>query len=197
MRALALSLSLVLLAPVTAGADERRPPEVQRPNDATRTSSWNVSRPGKAYRYGHAEALVDAPAEKIRDTAVRFELYRDLHRKFASARVVGRHADATDVSMRLDVRLGPFTFEQWAVMRFGRPSALSGGVHVVEGRALKGNMKDAHMIITVKAVDGQRALLQVDLLFVPSLPAPRALVEEELRDAACDLVNGLKARARA
>jgi hypothetical protein len=36
----------------------------------------------------------------------------------------------------------------------------------------------------------------VDLLLVPTLPAPRSIVEEELRDAALDLVNGLKDKAQ-
>lgn len=181
-----------LLLPAVASADG----EVQRLLDAKRTLAWNVAPSGKAQRYGHAEALVDAAADKVRDTAVDFAHYKDLHKKLQNARVVGKDANGTDVYLKLPVKVGPFTFEQWAVMRFGPARALPGGGWIVEGRRTQGNMKDGHFVISVRPVDAKHAVLKVDLLLVPSMPAPQSMVDEELRDAALDIVNGLKDRAQ-
>ena len=49
------------LLPVAAHADG----EVQRLLDAKRTLAWNAAPSGKSQRYGHAETLVDAPADKL------------------------------------------------------------------------------------------------------------------------------------
>jgi len=50
--------------------------------------------------------------------------------------------------------------------------------------------------ITVKPVDAKHSLVAIDVLLVPKVPAPQALVDEELRDGAEDFVNGLKDRAQ-
>lgn len=179
------------LLPVAAHADG----EVQRLLDAKRTLAWNVTS-GKSQRYGHAETLVDAPADKLRETALDFEHYKDLHKKLRNARVVGRDANGTDVYMKLPVKVGPFSVDQWSVMRFGPAKGLNGGGWLVEGRETKGNMKDGHLAITVRPIDAKHSLLKVDLLLVPSLPAPQSMIDEELRDAALDIANGLKDRAQ-
>lgn len=192
MRVAVLAFLGSLLLPAVAQADG----EVQRLLDAKRTLAWNAAPSGKAQRYGHAEALVDAPVDKLRDTATDFAHYKDLHKKLQHARVVGQDPNGTDVYMKLPVKIGPFTFEQWSVMRFGPARSLQGGGFVVEGRETKGNMKDGHLVITMKPVDAKHSLLKVDLLLVPSMPAPQSLVDEELRDGATDLANGLKDRAQ-
>ena len=192
MRFVSAALLSVLLLPAVAHADG----DVQRLLDAKRTLAWNAALSGKGQRYGHAEALVDAPADKVKDTAVDFAHYKDLHRKLQNARVVGKDENGTDVYMKLPVKIGPFTFEQWSVMRFGPARALPGGGWLVEGRETKGNMKDGHLVITVKPVDAKHSLLKVDLLLTPSMPAPQSLVDEELRDASVDIANGLKDRSQ-
>jgi hypothetical protein len=191
MRFAKVAFLSILLLPGVAHADG----EVQRLLDAKRTLAWNAAA-GKGQRYGHAEALVDATADKVRDTALDFAHYKDLHRKLQNARVVGKDENGTDVYMKLPVKIGPFSFEQWSVMRFGPARALPGGGWVVEGRETKGNMKDGHLVITVRPVDAKHALLKVDLLLVPSMPAPQSMIDEELRDAAVDFANGLKDRSQ-
>ena len=203
MRSSAAALFVfVLLATASPAraADDVAAPDVKRLLEAKRALHWNVAWPGKSHKYGHAEALVAAHADKVRDIAVQFGRYHELHRKFAGARVVAKErsgeGEATDVYMRLPVKIGPFTFDQWEVMRFGPTRAIDGGAHVIEGRGVRGTMKEGHMVITIKPVGAKHALITVDLLLVPTLPAPRAIVEEELRDAALDLVNGLKDKAQ-
>ena len=145
--------------------------------------------------YGHAEVLVDAPLSKVRSAAVDFPHYRELHHKFASARVVAQEGDNVDVYLKLPIKLGPVKLDQWEVMRF---TPARGGVSslVVEGRGVQGNMKEGHLVITARAVDERHTLVKVDLLLVPRMPAPQSLIDEELRDAATDLVNGLRDKAQ-
>ncbi|AKU98241.1 hypothetical protein AKJ09_04905 [Labilithrix luteola] len=194
------ALALVVL-PVVAQADAEAPkapardPQVARLLDAKQTLKWNYSPAGHSERYGHAEALVDAPAEKVAKYTVDFAHYKEIHRKFATARVIAKEGDNTDVYMRYPVYIGALKVEFHEVMRFGLPR-VNNGMHVLEGAAVRGDMKQAHAIISVKPVDEKHSLLQVDILLVPRIPAPQYLIDEELRDGAQDFVNGLKDRAQ-
>lgn len=195
------TLALVLL-PTLAHADgdspppdSARTPQVARLLDAKSTLKWNYAPAGKSNRYGHAEALVDAPADKVAKTAIDFSHYRDLHRKFATARVVAKEGVNTDVYMRYPVVIGLLKIEFHEVMRFGAPRNVD-GTHILEGNGVQGDMKQGHTVITVRPVDAKHSLLEVDILLVPKLPAPQSLIDEELRDGAQDFVNGLKDRAQ-
>lgn len=203
MRYASLLTALTLVAlPAIAHADAEAPPsgpasdpQVARLLDAKAVLKWNHSPPGRSDRYGHAEALVDAPAEKVLRTALDFGHYKELHRKFATARVVAKDGPSTDVYMRYPVQIGRLTIEFHEIMRFGAPRA-AGNAHVLEAFGLKGDMKQGHTVITVKPVDATHSLLQVDVLLVPRIPAPQSLIDEELRDGAHDFVSGLKDRAQ-
>src|SRR5262245_55956485 len=70
--------------------DAARDPQVARLLAAKKTLTWNHALPGKSQRYGHAEALVAAPADKLTEAATDFAHYKDIHRKFATARVIAR-----------------------------------------------------------------------------------------------------------
>lgn len=170
-------------------------PQVQRLLDAKKTLKWNYAAQGSSDRYGHAEALVDAPADKVAKVVTDFGRYKELHRKFATARVIAKEGDTTDVYMRYPVQIGRFTVEFHEVMRFGQPRQ-EAGAHVVEGRGVKGDMRTGHTRISVKPVDDKHSLLVIDVLLVPKIPAPQVLIDEELRDGAEDFVNGIKDRAQ-
>ncbi len=173
--------------------DPAADPAVARLLDAKTTLKWNYS--SRDGRYGHAEALVDAPVDKVAATALEFNRYRELHRKFATARVIGKDAQGTDVYMRYPVQIGPMKIEFWEVMRFGLPRT-EGATRIIEARGIKGDMKQGHTLITVKPVGPRHSLLTVDVMLVPKIPAPQSMIDEELRDGANDFVNGLRARAQ-
>ena len=126
---------------------------------------------------------------------MEFGKYRELHRKFATARVIGKEGDQTDVYMRYPVTIGPVTIELYEVMRFS-PDRATAGTHIIEARGIKGDMKRGHTLITIKPVDAKHSLIEVDILLVPVLPAPQSYVDEELRDGAQDFVNGLRDKAQ-
>jgi hypothetical protein len=192
-----LLVLFALAVPAAAQADAApapaKDPRVARLLDAKKTLKWNHDVSGG--RYGHAEALVDAPADKVAKTAADFGHYKELHKKFKTARVIGKEGDRTDVYMRYPVTIGMMTVELHEVMRFDPPRA-TGASHVLEGRGLKGDMKQGHTVIKITPIDDKHSLLEVDVLLVPKLPAPQSFIDEELRDGAQDFVNGLKDRAQ-
>ncbi len=191
LQALLVLTTLTIPAVVHADAAD---PQVTRLLSAKSTLKWNHSPFGQD-RYGHAEALVNAPADKVAKTATDFAHYRDLHRKFATARVVAREGDKTDVFMKYPVQIGRLKLELQETMRFSGIRE-SGGKQIIEATGLRGDMKKGHTIITVKPVDEKHSLLQLDVLLVPSFPAPQSFIDEELRDGAEDFVNGVKDRAQ-
>jgi hypothetical protein len=170
-------------------------PQVARLLEAKKTLHWNQTMGTSKDRYGHAETLVDAPAEIVVKTATDFGKYRELHRKFKTARVIGKEGDQTDVYMRYPVQLGPMTIELYEVMRFS-PDRTNGGTHVIEARGIKGDMKRGHTIIMVRPVDAKHSLISVDISLVPTLPAPQSYVDEELRDGAEDFVDGIRDKSQ-
>ncbi|MDB4938750.1 MAG: hypothetical protein JWP87_5722 [Labilithrix sp.] len=198
---LASALAATALVPTIAQADgEAAPdpakdPQVARLLEAKKTLNWNHALGANKDRYGHAEALVEATADQVAKTATEFGKYRELHRKFKTARVVGKEGNLTDVYMRYPVQIGPMTIELYEVMRF-QPDRTNGGTHTIEAHGIKGDMKRGHTIITVKPVDAKHSLLTIDVLLVPTLPAPQSYVDEELRDGAEDFVNGIRDRSQ-
>ncbi len=204
-RAARFTLALVLVvvpflaSPDSARADAEpdpaKDPQVVRLLLAKKTLNWNHAIGANGDRYGHAEALVDASADKVAKTATEFGQYRSLHRKFATARVIAKEGEQTDVYMRYPVQIGPVKIELYEVMRFAPPRT-AGTSRVIEARGVKGDMKRGHTVITVKPVDAKHSLLEVDILLVPTLPAPQSYVDEELRDGAEDFVNGLRDKAQ-
>ncbi len=198
-KALFVFLAAVAL-PAVAHADADAPdpakdPQVARLLDAKKVLKWNQTIGSGKDRYGHAEALVEAPADVVAKKAVEFGKYNEPHKKFATARVVAKEGDNTDVYMRYPVQIGPMTFELHEVMRF-TPMRTVGSSFVVEARGIQGDMTKGHSIITVKPVDAKHCLLQVDVLLEPKIPAPQVFIDEELRDGAGDFVNGLKDKSQ-
>jgi hypothetical protein len=170
-------------------------PQVARLLQAKKTLHWNQTLGTSKDRYGHAETLVEATADQVAKTATDFPKYRELHRKFKTARVIGKEGDQTDVYMRYPVQLGPMTIELYEVMRFS-PDRTTGGTHTIEARGIKGDMKRGHTLITVRPVDAKHSLITVDILLVPTLPAPQSYVDEELRDGAEDFVDGIRDKSQ-
>jgi hypothetical protein len=199
LAALAL-VAIPALAPAAARADEGAPdpakdPQVARLLQAKKTLKMNQAMGPINDRYGHAEALVEATPDQLVKTATEYGKYRELHRKFKTARVIGKEGDQTDVYMRYPVQIGPMTIELYEVMRFS-PDRTVGNTHIIEARGIKGDMKRGHTVITIKPVDAKHSLLSVDVLLVPTLPAPQSYVDEELRDGAEDFVDGLRDRSQ-
>ncbi len=181
--------------PAVAHADADPDPRVARLLEAKRAVQSNRTIGASSDRYGHAEGLVNAPVDKVVETLSQFNRYKDLNKKFSTARVIGKEGDQTDLYMRYPVQIGAIKIELYEVMRFS-PVRASGDARILEARGIKGDMRRGHIMMTVRPVDAKHSLLEIDVLLVPLLPAPQSYVDEELRDGALDFVNGLRDRAQ-
>jgi hypothetical protein len=147
--------------------------------------------PGKADRYGHAEGLITAGPDTVRAKLIDFMHYKDLAGpKFKSVKVVDKQGQNTDVYFQLPIMKGMITI--WYVTRF--PPLRSAGVgDVIEGRYVKGNIKDMHIAFTVRpGVDDKSSVLVCDLALRPNVPAPQSALDEELRDACGDAIDSVR-----
>ncbi len=186
-------VALAVLAPSLASADvPARDAEVARLLEAKDTLRWTQVWAGQ--RYGHAETLVRAPFETVKkDLADHGSLHR-LHGRFASARVVAKAPDHTDVYLSLastDPRK-----PTWEVLRFGSPRAPSPGYAVVEARATAGQVRHGHLVLSARRVDDRHTLVKVDVLLVPNVAPAPAVLDEDLRAFASDLAGGLRWKAQ-
>src|ERR1700685_772547 len=117
MRCAAALLALGTLAtssPVQAAA---RDPDATRLAAAGHSLKWNWTPPGRAQRFGHAETLVHAPLEGVRQLVIDFANYKALAPSITTSRVVHHWPDgSTDVYLRMGVLNNTITF--WNVTRF-------------------------------------------------------------------------------
>ena len=153
----------------------------------------NWTPPGKGDRYGHAEGIVGAPYEVVKARLLDFPHYKELAGpKFKKVSVVDKTAAATDLYFQLPIMKGLVTI--WYVTRFVTARPGMGGADVIEGKFVKGNIKDTHLVFTLRPGPTKDTILVCDLNLALNLPAPQAALDEELRDACGDAVNAVRAR---
>jgi hypothetical protein len=147
----------------------------------------NWTPPGKSERYGRAEGIIAAPVDKVRAKLQDFGSYKELAGpKFKTVRVVDKQGNDTDVYFQLPIMKGLITINY--VTRF---APIKGDV--IEGKFVKGNIKDMHVAWTVRpGPDDKSAVMTCDLVVVPNVPAPQDAVDEELRDACGDAINAVR-----
>jgi hypothetical protein len=192
-----LAFFSALAAGERAASADATDPDVVRLDAAGHSLKTNLVPPGKSAVFGHAEALVNAPLAKVVEVATDIAHYKDLvPGKFEQTRIVGKDTKTgeTDLYMRLPVMNGLVTL--WDVLRFAPPARDGTDAVRFEGRFVKGNVRDACILVTVKSVDPNFTVLKVDLFVAPTLPAPQSAVDEELRDAAGAAVDALHDRAQ-
>jgi len=188
------ALAFVTFAPATSGADEGDQ-DALRLSSAGHTLKWNWTPPGHQDRYGHAEALINAPLASVRTQVLDFANYKNLAPwRFKTSRIVGKEGDATDVYMQVSALKGMITL--WNVTRFTPAKVVKPGLETVEGKFVRGNIKDANFVWTLRQIDDQWTVLKCDILLKPDLPAPQSALDEELRDAAEQAVDAVHNKAQ-
>lgn len=151
--------------------------------------------PGKSDRYGHAEGLIAAPYDVVKARLLDFPHYKELAGpKFKKVSVVDKSSSGTDLYFQLPIMKGLVTI--WYVTRFGAARPGMGAAEIIEGRFVKGNIKDMQIAFTIRPAPGPepKTILVCDLNLAINLPAPQAALDEELRDACGDAVNAVRAR---
>ena len=188
----------VQVARVESPRAESADPDASRIEAAHHSLKWNWVPPGHSDRYGHAETLIHAPIDKVRQHVLDFGHYRDfLPARFQISRVIGRHPDhSADVYIQISVMHGVVAL--WDVTRFEPPRETAPGVEVVTGHMIRGrgNVEDMDVCWTMRSVDDQWTVLKFDILVKPGLPAPQWVLDEELRDSAMFAVDSIHDRAQ-
>ena len=165
--------------------------ELDRLQKANASVKSNWVPPGQDDRWGHAQVLVRAPLDVVRGQVTDYGHLKEIApQKFKTSRIVDKHGPLTDVYLQIPMMHGLITL--WNVVRFAPPEVISPGLEVVQGALVKGNVKQLRIVVTMRSVDPARTVLTVDLLMTPEFMAPQAAVDEELRDAAQNAVDGVK-----
>jgi hypothetical protein len=154
----------------------------------------NYTPKGKQDRYGHAEAIVDAPIADVRKAVLDFGNYQSLAPdKFKTVRMIAKENGTVDMYFLVPVLKGLATI--WYVTRFPDHTIPDGhGVEVLDGKFVKGSIEDMELELTLRSIAPNETILTCDLLIVPTLPAPQSALDETFRDAAGDAVQALKKR---
>lgn len=156
----------------------------------------NWTPPGKSERYGHAEAIIEAPYDAVKTRLTDYPHYKELAGpKFKKVSVVDKANGKTDLYFQLPIMNGIVTI--WYVTRFGAARPFPGGGDVIEGNFVKGNIKDMQIVFTLRpGADAGSTMLICDLNLALNIPAPQSNLDEELRDACGDAVNAIRARLK-
>ena len=192
------ALALVALAPATASASQAEGDAIRISTSGQRSLKWNWTPPGYSDRFGHSEVLINAPFDRVRAGVQDYAHYTTFApKRFTASRVVGRDGSDTKVYMEFSVLNGMVTLSQ--VERFSAARSVGNDTEVVEGRFIEGKkVKDSRVLWTIERVDDNFTVLKCDILIKPDLPIspPASAIDEELRDAAQQAVDGVHRRAQ-
>jgi hypothetical protein len=149
--------------------------------------------PGKSDKYGHAEGMIGAPYDVVKARLLDFPHYKELAGpKFKKVNVVDKQGTTTDLYFQLPIMKGLVTI--WYVTRFATARSAAGGAEVIEGKFVKGNIKDMQIVFSIRPGPDKNTIFVCDLDLALNIPAPQAALDEELRDACGDAVNSVRAR---
>jgi ribosome-associated toxin RatA of RatAB toxin-antitoxin module len=189
-RASALTLlACTLFSSVSVAAAPAPGPELQKWRQVDR---FDVKTPYSDTNAGAARVNVDAPEDLVRSVVLDYKNYANFISRFEKARIVGRSGDKTDVYLQVPILKG--AAKVWAIVRF-EPVKQVGGGEVVEGHMVKGNVKRLDAIWRLKKLDDVTTQVVLELLIVPDMPVPDALVVPEVRFAAAKAVEGSRDEA--
>jgi ribosome-associated toxin RatA of RatAB toxin-antitoxin module len=141
---------------------------------------------------GAARTIVMASDAVVRSVVTDFAHYDTFISRFKSAKVVGKVGDKTDVYLQVPIINGAVKI--WAIVRF-EPLKQVGQDQVLIGKMVKGNVKRLDASWRLHRLDDQSTELRLELLIVPDLPVPEAVVLPEVRYAAAKAVSGTRDEA--
>jgi hypothetical protein len=103
------------------------------------------------------------------------------------------HPGSADLYIQIPVLHGLLVL--WQVVRFDDLRVPVPGLEIVEGRLVKGNVKNMNIVVISRAVDAGRTAVTCDILIEPLFAAPQSAIDEETRDACGDALVSVRERA--
>ncbi|MEO7093349.1 MAG: SRPBCC family protein [Polyangiales bacterium] len=144
--------------------------------------------------WGRGQIFVDAPMKEVRAAVLDYGSWSTTIDRFEKSKVLKREANGTtDVYLRMPILKGAATI--WVVERFEPPVAEGKGEKVV-GKMVSGNVDDLQAVWHYRPVDATHTLLTLEILVVPKMAVPAALLNEQLENAAGEGCLGLRERAQ-
>ncbi len=147
---------------------------------------------------GGAAVFVTAPYATVRKLVTDYRRYEKLIPVFEQSRLLSRKGGAAEVYLQVPVMHGAATI--WAVARVA-PPIKDGTSETIAARMVKGNVSDFRAVWRLRPVDATHTILKLELLVDPDLPAPKSLIEYELKSAAdravCAMRDHAEEQARA
>jgi ribosome-associated toxin RatA of RatAB toxin-antitoxin module len=180
LRAVALG-AFVFASATAAASDGSQPRKIER---------YDVKAAG--LNAGAARTVVMASDTVVRSVVTDFAHYDTFISKFKAAKIVGKVGDKTDVYLQVPIINGAVKI--WAIVRF-EPLKQVGEDQVLIGKMVKGNVKRLDASWRLHRLDDQSTELRLELLIVPDLPVPEAVVLPEVRYAAAKAVGGTRDEA--
>ena len=177
-----LAAALVLASASSAVAD----------SNAKKAQRYTVITPYSDIKAGAARIEVKAPADTVARVITDYNNYTKLTKKFDKARVVGKKGNTTDVYLQVPILKGAAKI--WAVVRF-EPAQKTGNEQSVKAHLVDGNVRRLDATWRIKSIDEKTTELSLEMLIVPKLPVPGALVTPEVAYAADQAVTGSRKRA--
>lgn len=182
----------------SSGSAASQDPDLVRLRSAQGHSvAWNFVPAGATARYGHSEAVVNAPIALVREQVLDFAHYKDFSNgKFKTARIVDKNQGTpgtTDLYVQVPILHGMIML--WQVIRFDPLKTIAPNTEYVAGKLVRGSVNAADIRMTMRAVDPQTTIIKCDLLITPDFAAPQSAIDEELRDAAQHAIDAVQFRA--
>ena len=193
-----VSAALLTSLPLFALADGSDT-EAQRLGSKRTAERYNVTFPGSSTKAGAASIYVNAPLETVRKVVTDYGRYSEFVGEFRKSRVIGKKDGATDVYLEVSILRGAAKI--CALTRFGAPTKEGTGERIdgnlVEGPGIANNVEGLRGTWHYRPVDDTHTLLKLELLVLPKLPVPSALITPELASAADQTVTAVRNRAEA
>jgi hypothetical protein len=144
--------------------------------------------------WGRGEIFVDAPLKDVRAAVLDYGNWSTSIPRFEKAKVLDRKPDGTtEVYLRMPILKGAATI--WVVERFAPPVAEGKGEKVV-GKMVKGNVDDLQAVWHYRPIDGTHTVLTLEILVVPKMAVPDAVMTKQLENAAGEGCLGIRDRAQ-
>jgi hypothetical protein len=191
-RALALSLSVLLLAPTASAQDAGAPPALP---EGPEIQLSDEPAEGTTVRRGVSRFVVRAPMATVVRELTDFGRYTEVIPRVTESRVVRRTRAGTEVY--LQVSLGANLGVLWSRVRLQVQRAPARVV--IDGVSLEGNVDRFELNTRIEPVpgDAERTLVECRMLSVPQLPFPSSVFTRENRDALSTMANRFRARVEA
>jgi ribosome-associated toxin RatA of RatAB toxin-antitoxin module len=183
-----MASAAMAFAPAAASAESDEAAEARAENAGIFTAQLPVD--GSSIASGKAVIVVDRPIEEVLRIVLDYGNYVDFMPNFTRSKVLAQRGSRAMVYMEVSVGRGMYTlYGQLNLAEQPR----DGGVRVVKGRLIDGNIDAFDATFTLRPVDGGTEI-SFDIYVDPDLPLPSSVFSRENERAAGRAVRALRDR---